>query len=174
MRIYEIAKEAGVSSAEVLKAAEAAGISASSAISTVDDGDVGKLRGALKGADGSSVRAKRQAKVSKAAALNAQFFAEQKAKLAEHLRIAKEAAEKGKKVEIKGEGGQRNASPASSLPPPTPASSTSAQPVKPVIRMAPGHKPKPLPTISAAQTGLTAAGFKPLQHARPAATIFLN
>ena len=35
MRIYEIAKEAGVTSADVLKAAEAAGVDAASAISTV-------------------------------------------------------------------------------------------------------------------------------------------
>ena len=111
MRIYEIAKEAGVTSAEVLKAAEAAGIGASSAISSVGDGDAGKLRGALKGADASAAKAKREAKRSKAAELNAQFFAEQKTKLEEHLRIAKLAAE-GKKtpagqVKVEGVGVQR-------------------------------------------------------------------
>ena len=36
MRIYEIAREAGVTSVEVLKAAEAAGMEATSAISSVD------------------------------------------------------------------------------------------------------------------------------------------
>ena len=176
MRIYEIANEAGVTSAEVLKAAETAGIGASSAISTIDDGDVGKLREALKGADDSATRAKRQAKVSKAAELNAQFFAEQKAKLEEHLRIAKEAAEGSEKVKVGGEGEQRKVNSAVHLEP-SPSSSPSpspAKPEKPVLRMAPGHKPKPLPTISAAQTGLTAAGFKPLQHARPAATISIS
>ena len=96
MRIYEIAKEAGVTSADVLKAADAAGVDASSAISSVSDGDAGKLREALKGADASAAKAKRAEKRSKAAELNAQFFAEQRVKLDEHLRIAKEAAE-GKK-----------------------------------------------------------------------------
>ena len=62
MRIYEIAKEAGVTSADVLKAAEAAGIGVSSAISSVGDGDAGKLREALKGADASAAKAKREAK----------------------------------------------------------------------------------------------------------------
>ena len=96
MRIYEIAKEAGVTSADVLKAAESAGVGASSAISTLTGDEVGKIREALKGADASAAKAKREAKRSKAAELNAQFFAEQRAKLDEHLRIAKEAAE-GKK-----------------------------------------------------------------------------
>ena len=104
MRIYEIAKEAGVTSADVLKAADAAGVDASSAISSVSDGDAGKLREALKGADASAAKAKRAEKRSKAAELNAQFFAEQRVKLDEHLRIAKEAAEK--KVEKRGGGGQ--------------------------------------------------------------------
>ena len=106
MRIFEIAKEAGVSSADVLRAAEAAGIAATSAISSVDDGEAGKLREALKGVDGSAAKAKRQTKVSKAAELNAQFFAEQRAKLEEHLKIAREAAEGSKKVERLGGGGQ--------------------------------------------------------------------
>ncbi len=96
MRIYEIAKEAGVSSADVLEAAKAAGVAASSAISNVNGDEAGKLREALKGADAAAVAAKRQQKMSKAAELNAQFFAEQRVKLDEHLRIAKEAAE-GKK-----------------------------------------------------------------------------
>ena len=173
MRIYEIAKEAGVTSADVLKAADAAGVDASSAISSVSDGDAGKLREALKGADASAAKAKRAEKRSKAAELNAQFFAEQRVKLDEHLRIAKEAAEK--KVEKRGGGGQWNDSHSSTLPPPPPSTSTSAKPAKPVLRMAPGYKPKPLPTVSAAQTGLTAAsGFKPLQHAKPAGGISIS
>ena len=171
MRIYEIAKEAGVTSADVLKAAEAAGIDASSAISTLTGDEAGKLREALKGADASAAKAKREQKRSKAAELNAQFFAEQKTKLEEHLRIAKEAAERKEskpKVEVE----QRNGAKSAVRLPPSP--STSA-PAKPVIRMAPGYKPKPLPTVSAAQTGLTAAsGFKPLQHAKPASAISIS
>ena len=104
MRIYEIAKEAGVTSAEVLRAAEAAGIEASNAISSVDADEAGKLRAAVQGASSSAVE-QRKAKLSKAAELNAQFFAEQKARLEEHLKIAKLAAEGGKaqlksKVEV--------------------------------------------------------------------------
>ena len=170
MRIYEIAKEAGVSSADVLEAAKAAGVAASSAISNVNGDEAGKLREALKGADAATVAAKRQQKMSKAAELNAQFFAEQKAKLEEHLKIAKEAAEGVKpKLEAKvGVGEGKLASPALKLDTPAPTQ-------KPVIRMAPGYKPKPLPTVSAAATGLKASsGFKPLAHAKPVASISIS
>lgn len=170
MRIYEIAKEAGVSSADVLEAAKATGVAASSAISNVNGDEAGKLREALKGADAAAVAAKRQQKMSKAAELNAQFFAEQKAKLEEHLKIAKEAAEGVKpKLEAKvGVGEGKLASPALKLDTPAPTQ-------KPVIRMAPGYKPKPLPTVSAAATGLKASsGFKPLAHAKPAASISIS
>ena len=170
MRIYEIAKEAGVSSADVLEAAKAAGVAASSAISNVNGDEARKLREALKGADAAAVAAKRQQKMSKAAELNAQFFAEQKAKLEEHLKIAKEAAEGVKpKLEAKvGAGEGKLASPALKLDTPAPTQ-------KPVIRMAPGYKPKPLPTVSAAATGLKASsGFKPLAHAKPVASISIS
>lgn len=170
MRIYEIAKEAGVSSADVLEAAKATGVAASSAISNVNGDEAGNLREALKGADAAAVAAKRQQKMSKAAELNAQFFAEQKAKLEEHLKIAKEAAEGVKpKLEAKvGVGEGKLASPALKLDTPAPTQ-------KPVIRMAPGYKPKPLPTVSAAATGLKASsGFKPLAHAKPAASISIS
>ena len=173
MRIYEIAKEAGVTSAEVLRAAETAGIEASSAISSVEADEAGKLRAALQGM-ASSAGERRKAKLSRAAELNAQFFAEQKAKLEEHLKIAKEAAESSKKVERLGGGGQRNDSPSSTSTSASTSVSTSAKPAKPVIRMAPGYKPKPAPAISAAATGLTSAGFKPLQHAKPAASISIS
>ena len=170
MRIYEIAKETGVSSADVLEAAKAAGVAASSAISNVNGDEARKLREALKGADAAAVAAKRQQKMSKAAELNAQFFAEQKAKLEEHLKIAKEAAEGVKpKLEAKvGAGEGKLVSPALKLDTPAPSQ-------KPVIRMAPGYKPKPLPTVSAAATGLKASsGFKPLAHAKPVASISIS
>lgn len=170
MRIYEIAKETGVSSADVLEAAKAAGVAASSAISNVNGDEARKLREALKGADAATVAAKRQQKMSKAAELNAQFFAEQKAKLEEHLKIAKEAAEgvKPKLAAKVGVGEGKLASPALKLDTPAPTQ-------KPVIRMAPGYKPKPLPTVSAAATGLKASsGFKPLAHAKPVASISIS
>ena len=178
MRIYEIAREAGVTSADVLKAAEAAGVEAASAISAVTGDEAGRIRAEMKGVDAAAVKAKRTAKLSKAAELNAQFFAEQKAKLEEHLRIARLAAESCKQVSAAKSlvpGADKEGS--SSSAPSTKHQAPSTQsPAKPVIRMAPGHKPKPvLPTVSAAQTGLTAAsGFKPLQHARPSGGISIS
>ena len=93
MRIYEIAKEAGVTSVEVLKAAEAAGMEATSAISSVDDGEAEALRAAVSNVAKRDLAAERASKRNLAAELNAKFFAEQKAKLEKHLAIAKAAAE---------------------------------------------------------------------------------
>ena len=193
MRIYEIAKEAGVTSADVLKVAETAGVAAATAISRVEEEDLGKLRAALKNVGGSDVAAKRQQKLSKAAELNAKFFAEQKAKLAEHLKVAKEAAEGATRPSFASEKPAPVAKAAAPVvkaveakpavtskpvilvsPAPVTASPGPAAKPAPKIRMAPGYKPKPLPTISAAATGLTAAGFKPLQHAKPPATISIS
>ena len=176
MRIYELAREIGVTSADVLRVAEQSGVDATSAITAIDEGDAARLRTALAGADAKQAEERRAAKIKRAAELNAEFFAAQKAKLDEHLRIAKEAAEGGKKVV-----GDPNQPPATSHQPPaanhqSPATA-SAKPAtqKYVIRMAPGCKPKPVvATLSAAQTGLTAKGFKPLQHAKPAAAISIS
>ena len=97
MRIYEIAREIGVTSVEVLKAAEAAGMEATSAISSVNDGEAAALKAAISKDAGASRVAKRSEKRNLAAELNAKFFAEQRAKLERHLAIAKAAAE-GKPV----------------------------------------------------------------------------
>ena len=190
MRVCEIAKEAGVTSAEVLRVAEKAGVEVTSAISAVEDGELAALRLALANAPKADVAAARAAKAKRVADLNAAFFAAQKAKLAEHLKIAKDAAE-GKAFKAaataapaaaaaavtRGTEGTREAPP-SPTPSPSPLTShpspLTTQPSTPKIRMAPGVKPKVIPTISAAKTGLTAAGFRPLQHARPAATISIS
>ena len=138
---------------------------------------------------------KREEKRARAAALNAEFFAAQKAKLEEHLRIAKEAAE-GKKAKVTGAGEVRKAAPAevtakpvetavkqavaakAAVAPAKPAivvSPAPAAPAKPVIRMAPGWKPKaPAAAQTFATTGLSHAGFKPLQASRPAPTISIS
>ena len=179
MRVCEIAKEAGVTSAEVLRVAEKAGVEVSSAVSAVEAGELAALKLALANAPKADATAARAAKAKRVAELNAAFFAAQKAKLDAHLKIARDAAD-GKKVEMPavapaapaaakkpaaaGAGKPAGAAPAAA---PTPAA-------KPTIRMAPGVKPKVVPTISAAQTGLTAAGFKPLQRARPTATISIS
>ena len=169
MRIYELAKEAGVTSADVLKAAEAAGVDATSAISSIDGAEAGRLREALAGVDAAAVQAKRQAKAEKAAAMRKDARAGEQEALERHLSIAKKAAE-GAKVSTLA------AAPAPVAPKPAPTAQKPDETpaAKPAIRMAPGHKAKPLPSISAAKTGLTAAGFKPLQHARPSAAITIS
>ena len=166
MRIYELAREAGVTSVEVLKAAEAAGLEATNAISSIEDGDAATLRAALSKAgkgDHESVRAKKR---NLAAELNAKFFAEQRAKLEKHLAIAKAAAE-GQNVTIE--------------PPPAPAetakSATAApEPAKSAepAKAAPVPAAKPVKAVSAAKTGLTSSGFRPVQHSAPARTISIS
>ena len=47
MRVYELAKEAGVSSVDVLKAAESCGAEVSSAISSIDGDDLATLKQAV-------------------------------------------------------------------------------------------------------------------------------
>ncbi|MBQ3314826.1 MAG: translation initiation factor IF-2, partial [Kiritimatiellae bacterium] len=106
--------------------------------------------------------------------LNAKFFAEQSAKLAEHLRVAKAAAEGGKQPAAKpaeqapaAKPGPESAAPAEAEKP--------AAPAKPAIRMAPGYKPKTAVVAPAfGKTGLTHAGFKPLQKAKPAPSISIS
>ncbi len=181
MRVYEIAKEAGVTSAEVLQVAEKAGVEVSSAISSVEDSELAALKLALATAPKTDVAARRAEKIRRAADLNASFFAAQKVKLDAHLKMARDAAE-GKAMELPkalasdedGENGKENAGVRPSVSTASPLSSAPQPPSKPVIRMAPGVKPRIVPTISAAKTGLTAAGFRPLQHAKPMATISIS
>ena len=174
MRIYEIAREIGVTSVEVLKAAEAAGMEATSAISSVDDGEAAALRAAVGRDAGASRVAKRAEKRNLAAELNAKFFAEQRAKLERHLAIAKAAAE-GKPVPAVSVEPNPAGAPSKSAPESVSAKEAPATPAKPAIRMAPGYKPKTVAPVSAAKTGLTAAsGFRPLQHATPAHSISIS
>ena len=172
MRIYEIARESGVTSVEVLKAAEAAGIEASNAISSVDADEAAALKAAVSKDAGAARVTKRAEKRNIAAELNAKFFAEQRAKLERHLAIAKAAAE-GRPLPAP------IAEPAKSAEPKTaasaPAKAASAAPAKATIRMAPGVKPKVIAPVSAAKTGLTAAsGFRPLQHSTPSHAISIS
>ena len=183
MRIYELAREAGVTSVEVLKAAEAAGLEATNAISSIEDGDAATLRAALSKAgkgDHESVRAKKR---NLAAELNAKFFAEQRAKLEKHLAIAKAAAE-GQKVTIEpppapvepaksakaAPEAAKAAEPAKSAEPAKAAPAKSAEPAK----AAPVPAAKPVKAVSAAKTGLTSSGFRPVQHSAPARTISIS
>ena len=69
MRVYELAKEAGVTSAEVLRAAESCGAEVTSAISAIDAGELPALQMALSKLEKRDVAAERAAKRAKAAAL---------------------------------------------------------------------------------------------------------
>ena len=172
MRIYEIARESGVTSVEVLKAAEAAGIEASNAISSVDADEAAALKAAVSKDAGAARVTKRAEKRNVAAELNAKFFAEQRAKLEKHLAIAKAAAE-GRPMPESAAEPAKVAEPKAAAP--APAKAAPVAPAKATIRMAPGVKPKVIAPVSAAKTGLTAAsGFRPLQHSAPSHAISIS
>ena len=170
MRIYEIAREAGVSSVDVLRAADAAGIDAASAISAVGDGDAQKLVAELKGGATGDIAAKRAAKSKRAAEIAAAAVSTQKEKLDEHLRIAKKALS-GAKVSVKAAPAVPKAAP-SSAPAPADEAPLAKGPAKPAV--VPQRPAKPIPSVSAAHTGLTSAGFRPLQKSRPTASISIS
>jgi len=199
MRVYEIARELGVSSGDVVSAASAAGIDAVSAISTLTGGDVAKLKDALAGADKSALATRREAKSAKAAEIRKAKASADSESLTKHLSVAREAAASRKATVVpkKEAAAEPVASPkpapkvvaapkpvvskptisvspvTASAPAATPA--PAAAPAKPAIRMAPGYKPKPAVTTPAYdKIGLTHAGFKPIQKARPAATISIS
>ena len=73
MRVFELAREVGVSSADVIKAARNADVEATSAISSLDSGDADKLRSVLAGLDREALAARRAEKSRTAAELNAAF-----------------------------------------------------------------------------------------------------
>ena len=130
---------------------------------------------------------KRDEKRARAARLNAAFFAEQKAKLDEHLRIAREAAE-GKASakastdtpapKVAEKAVEKVAPTPASAPAPTTAPTTASdEKAKTPLRMAPGWKaktPAPSATKSFGTTGLSHAGFKPLQPSRPTPSISIS
>ena len=209
MRVYELARELGVGSVDVVNAASALGVDAVSAISTLTGGDTDKLRQQLSGADKAALEAKRAAKLAKVAEKRRASADADREALAAHLRIAREAAESANTTrQPTSPAPVQSSTPQSKSTPqavekvapkvaktlaqesaPAPAKpvikvnkveikvSSSASPAeKPVIRMAPGYKPKA--AASAAQStvsvGLSHAGFKPLQKAKPAATISIS
>ena len=168
MRLYEIAREAGVGGAAALAAAESAGIDVSSVVSVVDEGDEAALRKALSAISGDGLSAARAAKKARAAALRACAAAAVKGDLDRHLDIARKAAE-GCAVET----AMKAAAPSS----PAAAPAAPAVPeAKPAAAKSAPAKPKPVVhAVSATQTGLQAgAGFKPLQKARPQPSITIT
>ncbi len=153
MRIFEIAKEAGVTSADVLKAAKAAGMEATSAISKVDDSEAATLRAALANARAGGLEERRAEKRRLAAELNAKFFAEQKAKLASHL-VAAKAASEGRsapepapaaKPQEEPRGGAQPAAPSTPSAPAAKAEAPKQESAKSEPEAAKAETPKPEP-----------------------------
>ena len=134
MRVYELAKEAGVSSVDVLKAAESCGAEVSSAISSIDGDDLAMLKQAVAALQSKSdVEAVRASKRAKASAFRKSASEADKSKLSKHLEIAKAAAE-GRAIDT---------AVSSSVPPAKPAAS--AQPTAPAAPAAPEKEAEPLP-----------------------------
>ena len=196
MRVYELAKETGVSSADVLRAAESCGAVVTSAISSIDANELASLKAAIAGLDKSAdIESARESKRAKAGEMRKKAVDSDRDRLSAHLATAKAAAE-GKIVrlapvapekpvevtkEVKKEEPKakivetpKPAEPVKVVPA-APKISVSVAPQKPVIRMAPGVKPKisvnPVKAPKVAKVGLSAAGFKPLQHATPAPAV---
>ena len=98
MRIYEIAKEIGVSSATVVKWANERGIDATSPISKVSGVDAETLRKAASGnSEISDLKSKREAKAARAAELSKKRSSADKEALAAQEEADKKAAEEARK-----------------------------------------------------------------------------
>ena len=89
MRVYELAQEAGVTSAEVLKAAQVRDIEITSAISAIGKYDLPRLREALSAVPKGDVAAKRAAKRSRAAEMARGVIDAERESLSSHLAAAK-------------------------------------------------------------------------------------
>jgi translation initiation factor IF-2 len=201
MRVYEIAKDAGVSSAAVIKAAESCGIEASSAISTIDSGDVAKIKSSLVAMD--DLAAKRSEKAAKAARARKNALEADAKKLAVHLETALAASEgkavktavpqakkvqpqKQQAIQIKVEKPIDPTKISISINPKKPQIkvegpkiSVATAPEKPAIRMAPGHnlnvaKREAAREKSAQKRENPHPGFKPLQATQPTGSIKIS
>ena len=200
MRVYELAKETGVTSSDVIAAAGQCGAEVSSAISSIANCDLPALREALAKVARGDVEAKRAAKRAKAAELKGSRASTEKEALERHLAAAKAAhlAKGGDKPAAKPAApAPKPAAPAPApkpaVPPPAPKISVSASPApaapvapkiavsaapapatRPPLRMS-GVQKKPAPAPKPALgVGLSShAGFKPIAHvaAAPAITI---
>ncbi len=177
MRIYELAKEAGVTSADVIKAAEAAGVEVTNAISLIEGGDVDTLRRAVASVDRAAIAEKRGRKSARSGELRAQLRERDRSALDRHLKIARDAAEGGK-VETAVADAPAKAPAAAPVKAPAAAAPAKAPAVeKPVIRMAPGHKPKVAAPAAPREVKLehrNHPGFKPLQKAAPSHSITIS
>ncbi len=91
MRVYELAKESNVTSADVLRAAASCGIDVASAISTIEAGDLAAVRKAVSDQGPSAGVARRAGKAARAAELRAKDREAEDAALVRHVETAKAA-----------------------------------------------------------------------------------
>ena len=91
MRVYELAKESNVTSADVLRAAASCGIDVASAISTIEASDLANVRKAVSEQGPSAAMARRTEKATRAAELRAKDKESESAALAQHSEAAKSA-----------------------------------------------------------------------------------
>ena len=149
MRIYELAREAGVASVVALKAAAECGAEATTAISSIDESEAAALRKALarlSGKDGAAAGdAAREAKRAKAAKNAKAAIDADREKLAGHLEIAEKASK-----------GEKFANPRTAAVKPRTAAKASVVPAAPAP--APAKKPSsPSAALSAAKQPPAAA-----------------
>ena len=165
MRVYELAREAGRTSAEVLAAAAGCGIEATTAISSRDDEEAATLRSAFSKRGGAEAAAKaREAKRAKAAAAAKAAIDADREALSRHLEIAKKVAEGAKvdipcakaskpakqppvPVEAPAPAVRPEAKPAVQTPAPAPAPAKAVAPAAPAPAPAPAAKPAPAPGV---------------------------
>ena len=88
MRVYELAKEANVTSADILRAAASCGVEVASAISKIEEGDLAAIRKAVSGQGPSAALARRANKSARAAELREKDKAAESAALANHTEKA--------------------------------------------------------------------------------------
>ena len=193
MRVYELAREAGVTSAEVLKAAQDRDIDVSSAISAIGKYDLPRLREAVSAMPKEDVAAKREAKRGKAAALARRVVEEGREALSAHLAAAKTVDDAWTKAGRKARPAPAPAAaaPATDAPPPPPPASATEKPAAPAkAKLEPLHinpkkpsrpvapPPKISISVSSAKPAATAAdaprpplrmapGYKPKQPPKP-------
>ena len=166
MRVFELAKELGVSSGDVIRAAKAAGFEATTAISRVYDAEVEPLKAALSGVDREALKARRAGKAQKVAQAAADRRAAEAAALAKHLEVAREADAKRPRKAPKA------AAPVSEAPKaaeaPKPASAVPKAAPKADVVPKPQPKAAPVKPVTFGTVGLTGTGFKPIAKAKPA------
>ena len=130
MRVYELANEIGVTSAEVLKAADSCGADVINAISSIDAGELDSIKNALKGVKKRDFAKERSAKAERAAAIKREKSAAEASALERHLKTAKDAAE-GKAVDTRTEAPAKSAPAAKTVAPAPAAKAPAAKPAAP-------------------------------------------